>query len=69
MTAILGAYPSGVPEAAQISDGRNSITAHPGCLQRNHMGLTLPHRAVSDRVRAAEAGAVDELRETKVPWP
>ena len=61
--------PKWCPRSTQTSDGSNSITAHPGCLQRNHTGLTLPHRAVSGRGRAAEAGAIDELRETKVPRP
>ena len=60
VTAILGTYSSVIPEAAQISDGSNSDTAHPGYLQRKNTALTLPCRAVSHRGKAGEAEVSEE---------
>lgn len=57
---FLALNPSGVPEAAQISEGSSSAAAHPGNLQRKHTALILPCRAASLRGEVREAEVSEE---------
>ena len=53
--AIVSTYSSRASEAAQISDGGPSTTAHLSIHLRVHMGLTSPVELFHKRVEVAEA--------------
>lgn len=58
--AIGGAYSSSVPEAAQVSAGSHSTTAHIPT-PRVHVGPVCPAEWFHSRVGLAEAGGSDWL--------